>query len=132
VHFFFDDILIYISSLEDHVFHLKQVLWLLEQDHWQVKLFKCSFAQRQIDYLGHVISGQGVATDPVKIEAVQKWPSPANAKQLRSFLGLAGYYRKFVRNFGILCKPLTELLKKHTLFIWTNLHDRPFMPSKEL
>jgi hypothetical protein len=82
---------------------------------------KCSFAQHNIDYLGHIISEQGVSTDPFKIVAIQQWPSPQDVKQLRSFLGLAGYYKKFVRNFGIICKPLTELLKKHTIFLWTTV-----------
>lgn len=75
---------------------------------------KCSFAQRSITYLGHVLSADGVATNPSKVQAVLDWPVPTNTRQLRGFLGLAGYYRKFVRNFGILAHPLTQLLKKDT------------------
>jgi hypothetical protein len=115
---FFNDILVYSGTLEDHVLHLKQVLQLLAQDKWQVKYSKCSFAQRQIDDLGHVISAQGVATDPQKIAAIEHWPIPETVKHLRSFLVLAAYYRKFVKNFGIICRPLTELVKKHVVFIW--------------
>jgi hypothetical protein len=96
-----------------------------------VKLAKCSFAQRSIDYLGHVISEQGLATDPRKIKAIQNCPSPENAKQLRSFLEPAGYYRKFIRNFGVICKPLTELLKKKVLFIWTEIHQKAFLTLKD-
>jgi hypothetical protein len=114
---FFDDILVYRRTLEDHVQHLSKVLSLLQQDKWQVKLSKCSFAHRQVDYLGHVISEQGVATDPAKIAAIADWPSPVNVKQLRSLLGLASYYRKFVRHLGIISMPLTELLKKQVYFL---------------
>jgi hypothetical protein len=113
---FFDDILMFSKTLPDHKVHLQQVLQLLEQEQWQVKLSKCSFAQREVDYLGHVISEQGLSTDPRKIAAIENWPSPTDVKQLRSFLGLADYYRKFVRNFGVICKSLTELLKKHVYF----------------
>jgi hypothetical protein len=96
---FFDDILIYNPTLVAHVDHLQQVLQLLQKDHWQVKLTTCSFAQRKVDYLGHVISKRGVATDPLKIATLRDWPVPKNVKQLRSFLGLAGYYRKFVKKW---------------------------------
>jgi hypothetical protein len=92
---FFDDIMLYSRNYEDHVLHVKLVLELLQKDQWKVKLSKCAFAQRQISYLGHTISAQGVGTDPKKIVAITDWPTPSNAKELRSFLGLAGYYRKF-------------------------------------
>jgi hypothetical protein len=99
---------------------------LLQQDGWRVKRYKCSFARREISYLGFVISSKGVSTNPDKIQSVASWPIPANAKELRSFLGLAGYYRKFVHHFGVISKPLTELLKKNVLFIWTSDHDKAF------
>jgi hypothetical protein len=121
VSWFFYDILVYSRSLDEHLMHLVQVLQLLAQEKWQVKLSKCSFA-----YLGHVIFTTGVSTDPKKIIAIQSWPTPENLKQLRSFLGLLGHYRKFVKSFGSICKPLTELLKKHTLFIWTTSHQQAF------
>lgn len=95
-----------------------------------MKLSKCSFAQRQLRYLGHVISEAGVATDPEKIAAVQQWPVPKSVKDVRSFLGLAGYYRRFVRHFGIIAKPLTEPLKKGVPFHWTELQSNSFEALK--
>jgi hypothetical protein len=122
----FYDILVYNPTLDQHVHHLEQFLQLLAQARWQVKQSKCSFAKNSIDYLGHVISASGVSTNPSKIQAIYQWPIPKNIKQLRSFLGLAGYYHKFVRNFGVISKPLMELLKKDTLFSWTSQHDAAF------
>jgi hypothetical protein len=123
---FFDNILVYSDTWDNHLLHLDWVLQLLRQDHWQVKLSKYSFAKQKIAYLGHVISKDGVSTDPTNVEAVSSWPTPQNAKELRGFLGLAGYYRKFVKNFGIITKPLTNLLKKHTIFVWTEEHTAVF------
>jgi len=123
---FFDDILVFSSSFEDHLVHLRQVLELLARDKWQVKLSKCKFAQQSIAYLGHVISAAGVATDPKKVQSFRNWPVPTDLKQLRSFLGLAGYYRKFVRHFTVLARPLTDLLKKGSLFVWTPTHTTAF------
>jgi hypothetical protein len=82
--------------------------------------------------LGHVISQKGVATEPAKVEAVASWPVRSNVKDLRGFLGLARYYRKFVKNFGIIAKPLTELLKKGVLFVWTSVYDEAFFYSQTL
>ncbi|WVZ62826.1 LOW QUALITY PROTEIN: hypothetical protein U9M48_012526, partial [Paspalum notatum var. saurae] len=102
---------------EDHMQHIRL---------WKLKLSKYTFAQRQIAYLGQGISATGVATDPQKISAISSWSS-TNTKELCSFLGLTSYFRKFVRHFGIISKPLTELLKKNTLFIWTSTHEHAFV-----
>jgi hypothetical protein len=128
---FFDDILIYSANYEDHLVHIRLVFELLAKDQWKIKLSKCSFAQRKIAYLGHVISEQGVGTDPSKVSAISQWPTPTSAKQLRSFLGLAGYYRKFVKGFGVISKPLTELLKKNAIFVWTIVHEQSFVALKK-
>jgi hypothetical protein len=117
---FFDDILVYSATYEEHVLHLSQVLQLLEKHQWKVKMSKCQFAQNSISYLGYVISGAGVSTDPKKIVDVQKWPVPVNM-ELRGFLGLSGYYRKFVRHYGIISQPLTQLLRKNMPFVWTSV-----------
>jgi hypothetical protein len=105
---------------------LTGVLELLRRDQWQVKVTKCSFGQQKIAYLGHVINADGVSSDPTKIAKVASWPTPQSAKDVHCFLGLAGYYRKFVRHFGILARPLFNLLKKvHRLYGLTplNLHS---------
>jgi len=92
---------------------------------------KCHFAQRQLRYLGHVISEDGVATDPDKINVVLQWPVPQSVKALHSFLGLAGYYRRFVKHFGIISKPLMDLLRKGAVYVWTDIQDKAFSALKQ-
>lgn len=123
---FIDDILVYSSTLDEHVTLLRQVLQLLTQHNLKVKRSKCTFAQSSLVYLGHVISCAGVSTDPKNIQAVQRWPVPVIVKEVRGFLGLAGYYRKFVRYFGVISRPLTDLLKKNVVFVWTLEHQAAF------
>jgi hypothetical protein len=127
---FVDDVLIYSKTLADHKRHLAEVFQILEQNKLFLKKSKCSFAQKSLEYLGHIISANGVATDPAKISAVQHWPQPRDVKQVRGFLGLAGYYRKFIRHFGIICRPLTNLLKKNVPFVWSPVVDDAFQTLK--
>jgi hypothetical protein len=87
---------------------------------------KCSFGQQLISYLGHVINSKGVSSDPDKIQKVANWPTPLNCKDVRSFLGVAGYYRKFVKHFDIVARPLFNLLKKNTPFVWTSDAETAF------
>lgn len=126
---FFDDILVFSKTMPEHIQHLDTVFSILKQNSLYVKLSKCSFATSQVEYLGHVISGKGVATKPQNIEAIQNWPRPQNVSKLRGFLGLTGYYRRFVRNYGQLCRPLHDLLKKDALH-WTTKHDNAFAQLK--
>ena len=109
---FFDDILIYSACLATHLVHLKEVLLTMRANSLLGKKSKCAFGVTKVEYLGHFIFGEGVSTDPSKVKAVQEWPSPKDVKELRSFLGLARYYRKFVRNYVLISGPLTSLLKK--------------------
>jgi hypothetical protein len=116
---FMDDILVYTATLEEHRKLLRQVLQILQDNQLLIKRTKCTFARSHIEYLGHVISGGGVATDPAKVEAVCTWPVPRNLKDIRGFLGLTGYYRKFIKNYGIISRPLTDMLKKNNQYQWT-------------
>lgn len=104
---FFNDILIYSNSFDDHVTHLEITLSTLKEHQLFAKKSKCHFAQPKIEYLGHIISEKGVATDPEKIKCVLEWPKPATLKGLRGFLDMTGYYRKFIKGYGIISKPLT-------------------------
>lgn len=116
---FFDDILIYSSSWQDHLHHLNSVFSILRQQQLFLKLSKCTLGASSIEYLGHFISSAGVRTDPKKIEVIQQWPVPKSPKQLRSFLGLSNYYRRFIKGYSAIAKPLTDLLKKDN-FIWND------------
>lgn len=107
---FFDDILVYSKDRAAHLEHLHKVLETLRVHSLFAKLSKCTFARKQVDYLGHVIGEDGVRADPSKTEDKVNWPRPKNIRELRGFLGLTGYYRRFVKDYGKIAKPLTELL----------------------
>lgn len=109
---FFDDILVYSVDWQSHLKHLELVLLKLEEHELYAKLSKCSFGKIKIEYLGHVVLAQGVEMDPMKIEAIIGWPIPTTVKLLRGFLGLTGYYRRFIKNYSLIAGPLTNLQKK--------------------
>ncbi|XP_060190819.1 uncharacterized mitochondrial protein AtMg00860-like [Lycium barbarum] len=109
---FFNDILIYNKNMEDHILHVKVVFDLMQRFQLYAKMSKCAFGVPKVEYLGHFISKEGMAIDPRKIAAVEQWPILTNIKQLRGFLGLAGYYRRFIQGYGSICRPLHDLLKK--------------------
>jgi hypothetical protein len=115
---FIDDILIYSKGLEEHEDHLRIVLQKLREERLYAKFSKCEFWLERISFLGHVISKEGITVDPKKVEAVVNWERPTNVHEIRSFLGLAGYYRRFVEGFSKLSGPLTAITKKNTRFVW--------------
>jgi hypothetical protein len=116
---FFDNILIYSSSWVEHLRHLHLVFTKLQDQRLVVKRSKCAFGARTVAYLGHVISEAGVAMDAAKVQAVLEWPRPRSVRDVRGFLGLAGYYRRFIKNYGAIAEPLTRLLRK-TGFRWSD------------
>ncbi|PNX96484.1 Ty3/gypsy retrotransposon protein [Trifolium pratense] len=126
---FFDDILVYSKTWHEHLKHLAAVLQVLQDNQLYVKLSKCSFGVLEIEYLGHVVSGEGVSMDKTKIQAVVDWPPPKNIKQLRGFLGLTGYYRRFIQSYAKIASPLTDLLKKEA-YTWTSQEESAFQKLK--
>ncbi|XP_025625640.1 uncharacterized protein [Arachis hypogaea] len=122
---FFDDILIYSDGFTKHLEHLEVVLKLLQQKSLFAKLSKCIFGSSEVDYLGHTIRGGGVHMEMAKVQAVMDWPQPTNIKQLRGFLGLTRYYRRFIKGYASLAFPLTDLLKKDD-FVWSTEASKAF------
>ena len=128
---FFDDILIDNTSMEMHTEHLQLVFSILRSHQLFSNIKKCVFGQTRIDYLGHVIDAQGVSVDPSKIQAMVEWPTPSNLRDLRGFLGLTSYYRKFVRNYSSLAWPFTQQLKKYA-FHWNEEANLAFQKLKRV
>ena len=127
---FFDDILVFNPTMELHLSHLRTILKLLLHHQLYAKRSKCVFGYTEVDYLGHIISGQGVNADPKKIAAMMAWPILTSIKALKGFLGLTSYYRKFIQNYGHVAAPLTALLKNNA-FIWS-IHAKEAFNSRLL
>jgi hypothetical protein len=127
---FFDDILVYSKDLDTHLTHLSLTLETLRQNSLFAKLSKCKFACLEVEYLGHIVSAHGVCADPSKIKAMVEWPFPKFLKALRGFLGLTGYYRKFIRGYGSIAAPLTQMLRKNS-FAWTVAAQAAFEALKQ-
>jgi hypothetical protein len=113
---YFDNILIYSKTLEEHVEHIKQVLDVLRKEELFANLEKCTSCTDQVVFLGFVVSGQGIQVDDSKVPAIKEWPTPENVSQVRSFHGLASFYRRFVKDFSTIAAPLNELTKKGVVF----------------
>ncbi|CAI5480573.1 unnamed protein product [Closterium sp. Yama58-4] len=121
---YLDDILIYSKNMKEHVEHLRKVFEILRKNKFYVKLSKSDFALKKVQFLGHMVSAEGVHVDPRKIEAVKKWKVPENVKELQQFLGFANYYNRFVPQYAKIAAPLTDLLKKDTPFKWDAPHQQ--------
>ena len=128
---FIDDILVYSKNEEEHKEHLRLVLEKLREHELYAKFNKCEFWLKEVGFLGRVISGEGIAVDPTKVVTVTNWVSPTTVGEIQSFLGLAGYCRRFIENFSKIAKHMTELLKKDTKFIWTEECEASFQELKK-
>ncbi|XP_057249983.1 uncharacterized mitochondrial protein AtMg00860-like [Beta vulgaris subsp. vulgaris] len=120
-----------LSNEEEHERHLRLFLGILRQHKWFAKLSKCEFWLKEVSFLGHVISKDGIMVGPSKVRAVVEWESPKNVSQIRSLLGLAGYYRRFVKDFSRIAQPLTKLMKKESKFLWSEECEKAFQELKK-
>ena len=127
---FVDDILIYSQSEWEHEYHLRIILQLLRDHQLYAKFSKCEFWLTEVRFLGHVVSASGVSVNPEKVEAVMSWERPKSVFEIRSFLGLAGYYRRFIEDFSRIATPMTRLTRKEVKFDWDDQCEEAFQELK--
>lgn len=127
---YFDDILVYSRTVEDHLSHLRILFEILHKHQLYINLGKCSFLTTEIAFLGFYINQFGISIDPSKISAIQKWPKPTSVRDIQCFLGLASFYRKFIKHFSSIAAPSTECLKKGK-FLWDKNQDSSFETLKD-
>ena len=128
---YFDDILIYSKNLGDHLVNLKTVLHVLRKERLFASLKKCTFCTDRLVFLGFVVSAQGIQVDEEKVRAIQDWPSLTSVNKVRSFHGLASFYRRFVKDFSSIATPITEVIKKDVGFKWGEEQEKTFQLIKE-
>ncbi|GJW06776.1 putative reverse transcriptase domain-containing protein [Tanacetum coccineum] len=128
---FIDDILIYSKSKKEHEEHLRQILKLLKKEELYAKFSKCEFWISRVQFLGHVIDCRGIHVDPAKIESIKDWASPKTPTEIRQFLGLAGYYRRFIEGFSKIAKSMTKLTQKGVKFDWGDKQEAAFQLLKQ-
>ena len=128
---FIDDILVYSHTMEENKLHLKIALEKLREKKLYVKFLKCEFWLRKVSFLGHVVSSEGISVHPSKIEAMSQWKQPTNATEVRRFLGLAGYYRRFLEGFSKISSLLMVLMCKNVKFEWTDAYEKSFQKLKK-
>jgi len=129
---FIDDILIYSRSIEEHEQHLRVILNKLWAHELYAKFSKCEFWLQEVAFLGHIITVEGVKVDPENVKVVLEWKQPTNVTEIRSFLGLAGYYRRFIEGFSKIARPMTALTQKGKEFKWTKACEKSFQELKTL
>nr|WP_269150788.1 reverse transcriptase family protein [Corynebacterium parakroppenstedtii] len=128
---FIDDILIYSHSREEHMGHLRVVLQRLREEKLYAKYEKCEFWLKEVSFLSHMVSGDCIKVDPKKTEVIRNWPRPLTPSDIRSFLGLVGYYRRFVNGFSSIASPMTKLTQKKAKFVWTDECEKSFQTLKD-
>ena len=128
---YFDDILIYSKILEEHVMHLQSVLDVLRKEKMYANMKKCTFYTDKLLFLGFVVSAQGIQVDEEKIKAIQEWPTPTRVGHVRSFHGLASFYRRFVKDFSSIAASLTEIINKSIGFKWGEEQEKAFQLLKD-
>ncbi|CAF1537985.1 unnamed protein product, partial [Didymodactylos carnosus] len=124
---YLDDILIYSKNEEDHLKHIKIVLDLLRKHQLFAKKSKCEFGVERLEFLGHIVSPSGISVDDNKVIAVKNWPTPKDLTHVRSFVGTAGFYRRFIKSYGEIAAPLTDLMRDNTPFVWTLKQQTAFI-----
>ncbi|WVZ76150.1 hypothetical protein U9M48_024148 [Paspalum notatum var. saurae] len=129
---FIDDILVYLKSEKEHEEHLRIVLTRLREHKLYAKFSKCAFWLKEVSFLGHILSEKGVAVDPSKVEDVLNWKQPEIVTEIRSFLGLAGYHRRFIKDFSKTAKPMISLTKKNAKYLWSPKYEEAFQTLKRL
>ncbi|MDM1593498.1 RNase H-like domain-containing protein, partial [Escherichia coli] len=129
---FFDDILVYSQSEEEHEEHVREVLQILREHKLYAKKRKCTFFTPQIEYLGFIVSADGISVDPTKIKDILEWPPPGSIKEIRGFLGITGWYRIFIKDYAKIAAPLTDLLKKECRIVWLPIHQTSFTQLKKI
>ena len=129
---FIDDILVYSKDAQEHEQHLRIVLQIQREKRLFAKLSKCDFWLKEVSFLGHIVFVEGNRVDPMKIEAIVSWKQPRNVTEVRSFLGLAGYYRRFVKGFSVIASSLTKLLWKGVKFEWDDKCQSSFDQLKKI
>jgi hypothetical protein len=129
---FINDILIYSKSEEEHERHLRIILQWLQDHQLYAKFSKCAFWLKEVPFLGYIISAEGIAVDPSKVQEVFDWKSPRSVTHIHSFLGLVGYYRRFILNFSKIAKLMTKLLEKEAKFKWSPQCEKTFLTLKKL